>query len=296
MTITAKIISDSISPRDIRITTLQLRYPFFFHQDFMTHRVFSRNASSSRAIPIERLIQDVMDYPAMPIHWGKNQPGMQAREECNNPIRPQWGEDDSDVMGREEAWLVARNFAVDMAKSFSEAGYHKQIANIFLFPFMHINVLVTSTEWDNFFELRDHPDARPEIEELAKQIKNAMGDSKPNYLVPGRWHLPYIAVADYIGAQIDEDDYNWLHLVQLSVARCARVSYLTQEGKQPLPEQDLKLYDRLVAARPLHASPAEHQATPDVMGETGFGETGWRNPQLHANFKGWIQYRKMIER
>src|SRR3954468_9455857 len=81
MTITAKVIADSVGPDNPRLTTMQLRYPCFIHAEFMTHRVFSRNASSSRATPVERAIQKIMDEPAMPIHWGKNQAGMQAAEE-----------------------------------------------------------------------------------------------------------------------------------------------------------------------------------------------------------------------
>jgi hypothetical protein len=70
VSITAKVIADSIADGCPRLITLQLRYPRFIHSEFMTHRAFSRNASSSRAIPVERLIQDVIDDPAMPVYWG----------------------------------------------------------------------------------------------------------------------------------------------------------------------------------------------------------------------------------
>ena len=154
MTITAKIIADSISPAGARLTTLQLRYPRFIHAEFMTHRMFSRNASSSRAIPVERLIQDVLDDPAMPVFWGKNQPGMQAREDHHALVGGEGvsGYDHfDDSITREAAWLISRGIAIQHAREFAKAGYHKQIVNRLLEPFSHINVVVTATEWENFF-------------------------------------------------------------------------------------------------------------------------------------------------
>jgi hypothetical protein len=281
MTITAKTIADSISPEGIRLSTLQLRYPKFIHGEFMTHRVFSRNASSSRAIPVDRLIKDVMEDPAMPIHWGKNQKGMQAEQECDTPVQygiiPRsnhigtWNE--AAYITNEEAWLKARDNAVGMARAFTQAGYHKQIVNRLLEPFCHINVVVTATEFSNFFALRDHPDAQPEIRELAQRMKEAMAASTPKLLQPGEWHLPYV----------DDDSLTADVAIRLSVARCARVSYLTQDGRKPEIAEDLALYDRLIAGVPLHASPAEHQGTPD-----------WSKPYYHGNFKSWIQYRKTL--
>jgi hypothetical protein len=200
MTITAKIIADSVSPQQVRLTTIQLRYPRFIHAEFMTHRVFSRNASSSRAIPVDRLIKDVMEDPAMPIYWGKNQKGMQAEQECDTPVQygiiPRsnhigaWNE--AAYITNEEAWLKARDNAVGMARAFTQAGYHKQIVNRLLEPFCHINVVVTATEWSNFFALRDHEGAQPEIRELAQWMKEAMKRSTPHRLEPGDWHVPYL--------------------------------------------------------------------------------------------------------
>lgn len=308
-TISAKIIADSVSSEGSRLTTMQLRYPRCIHSEFMTHRVFSRNASSSRAVPVERLIQDVLDDPFVPLHWGKNQRGMQADEECDELVEVRRFEYSQNEMtlgydeviervGRETAWMEARDRAVEMARNFSEARYHKQVVNRLLEPFSHINVLVTATEWNNFFELRDHPDAEPHFQLLAKEMRKARDESTPVELIPGEWHLPYVSVADRIHAD-DAGDSNLL--VKLSVARCARVSYLTQDGLQPLIENDLALYDRLVGSRPLHASPAEHQATPDsiIPGYEGpYGEWragGWERPSLWGNLRGWKQYRKMLE-
>lgn len=300
-TITAKVIADSISPQGIRLTTLQLRYPKCVHNEFMTHRVFSRNASSSRAIPVQRMIQDVIEDPYIPIYWGKNQPGMQAHEECDEQLvlnQYMWR---GTSCNRKTGWLLLRDQAVDMAMAFAHAGYHKQIVNRLIEPWAHINVVVTATEWTNFFALRDHPDAQPEIQALAHAMREAMTNSTPKLLEHGQWHLPYVILED--NPYMRE---NWEPFIKLSVARCARVSYRTQEGKHPTREEDLALYDRLISSVPLHASPAEHQATPDKwvvksrtnpnpVGAMGTLYEDWERTRLHGNFRGWIQYRKTLK-
>lgn len=267
--ITAKVIEDSLSPIDIRLTTLQLQYPRFIHAEFMTHRVFSRNASSSRAIPVAKVIEQVRNDPAMPIHWGKNQPGMQANEEL-------------DHVGQGVAvalWRKAAEEAATVAKHMTELGLHKQVANRILEPFQYMHVIVTATQWDNFFELRAHPDAQPEIHALALEIRKAMTCSQPALLQPDEWHLPYVTMEERLRHHGDDE-----LLCKLSAARCARVSYLTHDGQTPSMEKDLALYDRLVGSRPLHASPIEHQATPYLDANLWSG-----------NFRGWLQNRQLIE-
>lgn len=278
MTITAKVIADSISLDGKRIMSLQLRYPRFIHAEFMTHRVFSRNASSSRAIPVKRLIADVRRDMAEPIHWGRNQKGMQASQELAG-----W-----------RKWLVrslwrsSGHLACWFAGLMDWAGAHKQLVNRIIEPWSHITVLVTSTEWANFFELRDHPDAQPEIKTLARAIRTALAASAPQRLAKGEWHLPYIGKDDHLFAQlhasgIGDSTYKPI-LIRMSVARCARVSYMTHEGRPPKVEDDLRLYQQLVGSEPLHASPAEHQATPSDDPDAASG-----------NFRGWVQYRQLLE-
>ena len=294
MTITAKVICDSSSDScRRRITTLELEYPRFIHSEFMTHRVFSRNASSSRAIPVAKVIQAVIDNPAMPIHWGKNQSGMQAREEL----------DDSGKESAERLWLDAKDCAVQLAKELSEVGVHKQVVNRILEPFTHIKVIVTATDFANFLALRDHPDAQPEIRELARVMKEAMTASTPQVLKEGDWHLPYLDAEDFSNiyeylkkGRIIRDEPSGVDTrmmaCAISAARCARVSYLTHDGERPTIEKDMELYHHLVHANPPHMSPCEHQASPDKWSP---GLADWARADQHGNFTGWIQFRHLIK-
>lgn len=260
--IEAQIVLDSIAPSGNRLTTFQLRYPRFIHSELMTHRQFSRNASSSRAIPFKRLVQDVLDAPAMPLVYLKNKRGMQGGIELNR------GDLDRE-------WLRARDEAVRQARKLADAKVHKQIVNRLLEPFSHITVLVSSTTYDNFFALRYHSDAQPEIYELAKQMHGLYLSSEPQQLDVGQWHIPYVTANEVKEIGIE-------NALKCSVARCARVSYLTHDKKQPLLEDDLKLYSRLIESTPMHASPAEHQGK------------AWSAPQQCGNFTGFMQYRKTL--
>lgn len=298
MTISASVIADSVSPDGIRLTTMQLRYPRFIHSELMTHRVFSRNASSSRAIPVERMIEDLRRDPAMPVYWGSNKPGMQADEELHEVA----------LKLAKATWLDAMEAAITQAEDLIDLGLHKQIANRILEPWAHINVVVTATDWANFFALRSHKDAQPEIKVLSDAMMAAMEHSDPEFLTPGQWHLPYVNLSGQSDDVDAAEDYltqngvlRWVPtheqivevLRKVSVARCARVSYLTHEGKKTTVEEDLKLFDRLLGSRPLHASPAEHQATPDRKVTSFFNP--WAYPKEHGNFRGWRQFRKMFE-
>lgn len=272
--INAKIIEDSISEAGKRITTMQLIYPRMIHSEFMTHRVFSRNASSSRAIPVKLMIEMVRNNPASPVHWGRNQPGMQAASELEGD------ELDAAVYLWEEAAVQAAAIAEEM----NELGLHKQVINRILEPFQHIHVVVTSTEWDNFFALRDHEAAAPEIQAVARPMKLALANGTPTLLHAGEWHLPYIGA--------DERKVLPNEIARkASAARCARVSYLKHDGSAPDIAGDIALYDRLVGSMPIHASPVEHQATPDTLSDL----RGWENWRFHGNFVGWLQNRKLVE-
>ena len=285
MTITAKSVLASVSPDGVRIDTLLLRYPRFIHAEFMTHRQFSRNASSSRAIPVERLIADVERDPVFPSFWGKNQPGMQSREELE-------GEDKS--MASSE-WMDARDRAVQSAKALARIGAHKQIVNRILEPFAHINVVVTATEWDNFFALRIHEDAQPEIKVLAESIRDAMDGANVQKLDYGQWHLPFVSKEETRSEGGLTDPSSNLRVV--SAARCARTSYKTHDGRVSTLEEDIALGERLTKSRPFHASPFEHQAMPDmkVVEEAESDHKEWLEPEKHRNFTDWTQNRAFME-
>jgi len=207
---------------------------------------------------------------------------MQADVECDEIVVMSDGNGDDIELDRELAWLESMRLAVVSARAFSAAGYHKQIVNRLLEPFAHVNVVCTSTQWSNFFALRDHSDAQPEISILAREMKRVMAASTPKLLGVGEWHLPY---CDDLSKFSDIDV-----AIKCSVARCARVSYVTHDGKIPSIDADLNLYDRLITSIPAHMSPSEHQATPDEQIDGG----KWRQCKLHGNFVGWVQYRKTL--
>lgn len=267
MSYAIRVIADSIGPNGARITTYQLRYPRFIHAEFMTHRAISRNASSSRAVPVGRMIADVAIDPAAPVVWGRNRPGMQAGGELDGPA----------LRVARSRWADAAQAAVCAATEMMEVGTHKQIANRVLEPFSHISVVATATDWSNFFALRCHKDAMPEMQRLAVAMARAYRDSEPRRLDADRWHLPYVAEAERVDCGEDA-----LVLIPLSVARCARVSYPKHDGTEPSPDEDLDLAKRLYEAG--HWSPFEHQARARAT-----------LPGVPSgNFRGWDQYRQAL--
>lgn len=301
-TISAKIIADSISQESIRITTYELEFPRFLLPQFNTHRLFSRNAASSRAIPVKKQIELVKENPAMPIHWGMNQPGMSADEECNEYVATPfpWTDDNGreiwlvDGLRRREAWLEARDRAVEIAEAFANAGYHKQIVNRILEPYAHIKVVCTATEYDNFFWLRRHKDAQPEIKELADRMWEAREKSEPKLLRKGEWHVPYFRTGNWC----PEDEVSLQDAIAISSSCCAQVSYRRTDDSL---EKAHRIYERLVESKPVHASPFEHQATPIIDDPRNLK---WPNGPTHVddggewwsgNFRGWIQNRQLLD-
>jgi hypothetical protein len=271
MGVKVKVIEDSLNPKNnIRLTTLELRFHRFILPEFNTHRVFSRNASSSRAIPINTFLKQVWNNPAEPVHWGANNAGMQSKAELTGFklwfAKKTWSLTGKLVCGM--VWLANK-----VAKP------HKQVFNRLLEPWQYISVIVTATDWDNFFELRNHEDAQPEIRELAIHMFHAMNESVP---VTREIHLPYVSQEERETYWI-KDEKNVTLLLKISAARCARVSYLTHDGKKPSIEKDIVLHDRLVGSKPIHASPTEHQA---------FAEF---SDSYIKNFRGWRQYRYFVE-
>ncbi|MGA2760736.1 MAG: FAD-dependent thymidylate synthase [Candidatus Cybelea sp.] len=235
-------------------------YHNFVANGFIVHN--SRNSASSRAIPTAKLIERVLKDPAVPLEWGKNKAGMSASDVLPGDVARE----------AERAWLGARDAAVAHAQRLLALDVHKQELNRLLEPFLWHTVIVSATEWENFFELRCAPNAQPEIRAAALLMLEARNASVPLALDLGEWHTPLL--------QPDESALDLETRRRVSAARCARVSYLTHQGLREI-ERDLELFDRLRADR--HLSPFEHVATPAPDG--GF----------QANFRGWIQMRREIE-
>jgi thymidylate synthase ThyX len=299
-----KILADSVSPAGYRLTTFEVTFPRFILAEFNTHRVFSRNSASSRAIPVWKQLRRVLEDPYVPMEFGSNQPGMQA----GPPL-------EGDALAEAEAeWLAARDDAVrrvlaliakpglaesgsplielvgeieqvnkDKARPDDWLNVHKQIANRLLEPFMWHTVIVTATEWDNFWNLRAHPDAQPEIRRVAEDMRSLWEGSDPTRIELGDWHLPLISQADRESAEVASSDDD-LFLVKVSAGRCARVSYLTHAGERDL-DADVELHDRLLESG--HMSPMEHPAEP--LSDEELSESEWS-----GNFRGWRPYRKRI--
>lgn len=268
----ATILADSIA-YGVRLTTMVATFPRFILAEFNTHRVFSRNSASSRAIPVKKRIAAIKENPYVPLSFGKNKRGMQAGEDLDSTSAAQ----------SRDAWMEAMHDAVKNAEVLVRCGLHKQWANRILEPFAWHTVIVTATEWDNYWALRISTDAQPEIHLVSENMKEALRNSVPTELVNGDWHTPLIFEED-INECLDQTGVDEEKLAKISAARCARVSYLTHDGKRSI-EKDLELYHRLVSAG--HMSPLEHVAQFNrELAESGTVASNFRSP--------WVQYRKLI--
>jgi thymidylate synthase ThyX len=253
----AKILADSVNPNGNRVTSFILTYPRFIHSELMTHRVFSRNAASSRAIPISKIIEQVVLNTAAPCRWGKNGKGMQDHGELEVP----------ELAVARKSWEFARDQAVMSAKRLEADGLHKQIVNRVLEPYMWMTTLVTATEWENFYSLRLHKDAQPEFQKLAHIMLKEYVRSVPKFTNWGDWHIPY---GDKMPEGLDLETK-----LKIATARAARTSYLTMDGEISI-DKDILLHDSL--SKNGHWSPFEQSCQADEKGR--------------SNFIGWKQYRQ----
>lgn len=270
--IKAEIVADSVGPSGVRLTTFVLTYPRFIHSEFMTHRMISKNAASSRAIPCKKTRAMVWNDPAMPVSFSQNQAGMQAAGDVS-PFKQKLAT---------FAWKWSGRAMCGAHWFLEKLGIHKQHANRILEPWLHMTVIATGTDFDNLFGLRCHPMAQPEFQELAKCMLGEYGRSLPKRLKIGDWHLPFVTDLELEAEAIEPRGGVWAPL-RKSVARCARVSYLNHDGTHSPLHKDTELYDRLLKAQPIHASPAEHQAK------------ATRSKKYSGNLRGWIQYRKTLK-
>lgn len=256
--ISARVVTDSVNFKGQRLTTFVLKYPRFILAEANTHRAWSRNSASSRAIPVSKILKQVREDPAMPVHWGKLQKGMQAGEELSK----------EEQVEAKRLWLEAAENACQTVEKLVDLNLHKQVANRLLEPWMWMETIMSATDLGNFFNLRVHKDAQPEFQVLAYRTLEAFVNSTPT---ESSLHLPFGDKYLKEGLTLDQ-------MIKIAVARCARVSYKNFEGEID-HQKDYELHDSLVASG--HMSPCEHVAfsAPD---------------QRHGNFYGWQQYRQTL--
>lgn len=343
----ATVLKDSISPQGIRFITFEVEYWRGILAELNTHRMLSKNSASSRAIPFKKMVEQLTARPA---RFGQANPGMQDKGEDYHelvelpeylkpayceflmhllaptpcPIKP----DDlpSPVWcGPDVAWAFHKFISVGVAGAFNDAGYHKQVYNRTTETHQMMKTVLSGTEWNNVFWLRDHDAADPSFQELARVLRLAKDESKPMVLLPGEWHLPYVETAydyaDTISYYIEDDTCDggrrMLTLddaIKVSEARCAAVSFRNVDYGV---EKSREVAVKLVGEARKHASAFEHQATPMVAPRVlGLGDDGtglinapfdpftWepgvshvdRQGQLWSgNLRGWVQNRKLIE-
>lgn len=275
----AEVIADSIDDKGNRLTTMEVTFHRFVLAEFNTHRVFSRNSASSRAIPVEKQIKMLFDSPAFPVSWASEQPGMQGGTDLTGEAL----EDAQELFQRVYEHNLYEVLAYLKRHPNKSERLHKSLINRLLEPFMWHTVIVTSTEWDNFFQQRCSPLAQPEIRVAAEMMESALRSSEPDLKRQGQWHLPYI--------QEDEQDLPLELKIKLSAARCARVSYLTHDGVRDI-NKDIELYEKLVTADPPHWSPLEHVARPIDRSLNSIERSVL---ELPGNFSGWVQLRHIVD-
>lgn len=288
----ARVIADSICAGH-RLTTMQLTHPRIVHAEFMTHCMFARNGSSSRAIPFNVTVQRVFDDPYVPRTFGINQKGMQ-------PAAPLVG---WKLERARELWLRGRDLMAETGREMTAVNcvhcngigwvdglgkcnachgtgeglnIHKELANRLTETWQWITLAVTGTwdAWSNYFALRCHQDAQEALYDQAMMAQKSYFLSRPESVQIGDWHLPYVDKG--------EIQRCWTQAPEISVGRCARTSYLTQEGKRDFAE-DLRMFERLAGHSPMHASPMEHVC--QAMGDD----------QRYGKYTGWKAYRHMLE-
>lgn len=291
MSIKAEIVADSINSKNCRLTTFVLRFPRIVLAELNTHRVLSKNSASSRAIPFEKMVSSVLKDPFIPIKFQKDHKGMQGTEYFE-------GQEHEDCV---IDWLIARDAAVKAATSFKYP-VTKQLRNRLLEPFMWHTVILTGTDFENFFALRAHKDAEIHIADLAYKMLDEYNKSEPKSLKAGEWHIPFgdrfdesrldnlscvISKSEELDKSGYRGDYTSNYVAKqeakkkIAIARCARISYQNFEGKDDY-EADIKLCDRLFGSVPRHLSPTEHVAQ-SLDTDSNYG-----------NFKGFKQYRKFF--
>lgn len=301
----ARVVADSVSSAGVRLISVEVCMHRFVLAELNTHRVFSRNSASSRAIPVEKMLERFATQTAFPVAWTREQPGMQGGAELEDP----------ELADAQRLFWDARNATMDLIDKYLAAHpdkatrLHKSRINRLMEWGQWHTVVITSTAWENFLALRTHAMAEPEIRVAADLIRDAINESKPRLVLDGEWHLPYITdddrqhVITELGFRENSNEF-WGALVRSSAACAARTSYLTQDKARDF-DADFALYERLTSAWPMHASPLEHPATPDarnrhevIVRGLAAGGGGFQKKLIlpkYGNFLGWQQNRIQAE-
>jgi hypothetical protein len=285
--IRARVVAHSLNvATGDELVTMEWTYPRMVHAEALRHRALSRNAASSRAIPVRKMLEAIRREPASPVEWGTAKAGMQAGAPLEGHA----------ALDAQEWWDSAAEVALDIARRGS--GLHKQVVNRVVEPFCHITELVSGTEWGNFYRLRISSFADPTLRALATAAARAHLASTPERLEPGDWHIPF---GDQMSPGLTRESR-----IKVAVARCARISYMNHDGLRFSVEDDIRKHDELQANR--HHSPFEHVAqameNPDPLLVTDLQQAGWPKEVAEAfrenllrsrNFRGWRQYRAMVD-
>jgi thymidylate synthase ThyX len=277
----AEVVADSISPDGVRLVSILASYPLGVHQDILRHRMISHSVSSLRAIPPEALIEQVENYPFVP-EFARRVIGMGVGE----PIKGH------ELKSARNNWTKAMAASLDAARRMIDLNVDKSRINWLLAPYLWTTDLMTATEWSNFFALRDHSDARPEVRIIARMMREAMDASEPFKLDYGEWHMPLLTSDEYPEAlaECNATRY-WDDWKYISAGRCARVSY-DKQNEEENHERSISRARSLIESA--HMSPFEHISRP--MGFNEIEEDDGRDPHesFCGNFRGWIQMRKEI--
>ena len=303
--ISAKVICDSLSEAGVRLTTFEVEAPRIILAEINTHNAISKNCSSTRAITLKKAIEQVQENGFTPLYWGKKKAGMSASEET----------DDIDFVS--QIWDASKQSMIHRVEILDQEELHKQITGRLLEPFQMIKQVLTATDFDNFFNLRIHPTAQPEILMLAYKMYKALESSNPFELKSGEYHLPYVDRWRNEDGELHystENEYGdnvWLDLdsaIKISGSCVAQVSYRNTDMSLDKAEN---IFDRLIQADVLHASVFEHLGTPIKPKYKELGcvrvncseSESWEEGITHrhrqgdlcsGNLRGWIQYRHLL--
>lgn len=294
MSYDVKILADSISTRGVRISSVVATYPRFIHSELMTHRMFGRNAASSRAIPPERIIENIQHHPFVP-DFNRSVKGMGVGDALN----------ETDAKIAKVAWLNARDKTVQAALVLIDLDVDKSRINRLLEPFSWMTTIITATEWTNFLALRqpgnddpvpqsDFP-AQPEFQIIARMVRDALRASTPVDLCNHDWHLPLVSVGE---RTLNERGLTNIEWARVSAGRCARVSFDTHDRYED-PDHSLVRFSRLASSG--HWSALEHTARPlsiddynsDLDEKISFRDSPSPALDFVGHLRGWVCLRKL---